>query len=103
MRGVQPRSAIILSLSYSLKMRRFQAATVQAGAPADTRGVPVVAEVINMLPRFKGTDSQREHQPVTQQCLTFMSDTAVPGLDSDSALPDQTTICRAYATCKDAL
>lgn len=84
-------------------MRGFQAAAVQTCAPAYTRRVSVMTEVIDMLTRFKRADGQREDQPVTQQRFTFMSDTAISRRHSDSALPNQATVFCAYATCMYAL
>lgn len=98
-----PGAAVILGLRDSFKMRGFQAAAVQAGTPADTRRVFVVAEVIDVLTRFKGAYGQREHQPVTQPNVVLMSDAAVPRLNGDSTLPNQATVFCAHTTCMDTL
>jgi hypothetical protein len=101
--GMLTCTPVILGLRNSLKMRGFQAAAVHAGATANARRVIVVAEVIDMLAGFKCTNGQREHQPVTQQRLTLMSDPAVPCLSSDSTLPYQAAVFCAHATCMDTL
>jgi hypothetical protein len=98
-----PRTTVVLRLRDSLKMRGFQAAAVQAGSATDALRVPVMTEVIDVLTGFKRTDGQHENQPVTQPDVVIVSDPAVPSLNGDGTLPDQTIICCTYATCMDTL